>query len=275
MRARSLSSNEARAILALEADRREVVTLADLQKLVGTTPGYARKLAHELVGKGWLERTRRGVYLLNPAQHGPDALPDRDPLRLGSRLADPYYFAYATAAELHGLLPQAGSVYYVATPQRSGLRPFGPSQFRLVHQARSRFFGTEPLRRRGRELVVSDLERTILDCVDRPDLSGGMGGVAHIVALAKPALGWPRLGRYVDRVPKRSLRQRLGYLLEVVRPTTPAPEAWLRRMRPDARAPYVPLGTPALYGRRGPHDPTWRIVRNVSDSDLFAEGRIP
>ena len=275
MRARTLSANEASAVLSLEAARQEVVTLAEVRALVGVTPGYARKLVHDLAKKGWLQSIRRGVYLLNPADHGPDALPDRDPWRIGSLLADPYYFAYATAAELHGLLPQAGSVYYLATSRRSELRPFGPSQFRLVHQPPSRFFGTTVLRRRSRDIVVSDLERTIVDAVERPELSGGMAGIAHILGVAKPSLRWAALGRYLDRVPSRSLRQRIGYLAEVIRPSVPPPASWARRARPPVHAPYVPLGPPSVYGRRGPHEPRWRIIRNVADSDLFAEGRIP
>jgi predicted transcriptional regulator of viral defense system len=275
MEVRSLSRSEAKVVLSLEAEGREVVSLEEIRRATRATPGFARKIAFGLVRKGWLQRTRRGVYLLNPSRHGPEALPDTDPLRVGSLLAEPYYFGYATAAELHGLLPQAGHVYYIVTPSRQGSRRFGPSRFQAVRVRPSRFFGTETLRRRGREIVVSDRERTVLDCLARPLLAGGMGGAAHVFALAKPRLDWRRLGAYLARLGVGSLQRRVGFLSEHVRPSVRAPSAWVRRFLPGPRAPYTLLAPPGPYGRRGVHDPRWRVIRNVPDPELFAEGRIP
>jgi predicted transcriptional regulator of viral defense system len=107
MGSRSLSKTEAKGVLSLEEEELEVVTLKELQRRAGVSSGFARKLAHELVRKGWLQRLRRGTYLLNPTKLGPDAVRDTDPLRIGSRMVEPYYFGFATAAELQGLLPQA------------------------------------------------------------------------------------------------------------------------------------------------------------------------
>ncbi len=274
VRTRSLSRLEAQLVLSWEREGRSVVTLDELRRAVSVSPGHARTLAHRLVRKGWLDRGRRGVYLLNPSRRGPEPLPDRDPFRVGRLLVEPYYFGYATAAELHGLLPQAGRTYYLATPGRSGHRPFGSSEFRLVHVARPQFFGTMTLLRRSQDLVVSDLERTVLDCIDRPEFAGGMGGAAHIFALAKPRLRWTKLERYLERVGRRSLTQRVGYLAQRVRPSRPPPRGFLRRLRPPRSAAYAPLGPPFDHGRTGPHEPEWRVIENVPDSELFAEGRI-
>jgi predicted transcriptional regulator of viral defense system len=273
--ARSLSRTEARVVLSMEAAGLEVVSLEQIRKAVDASPGFARKLAHGLVRKGWLQRARRGTYLLNPGRHGPDAIPDMDPFRIGTLLADPYYFGYATAAELHGLLPQAGRVYYIVTPSRQGSRPFGSSQFRAVHVTRRRFFGTQTLRRRDRELVVSNLERTLLDCLARPEFAGGMAGVSQIFALSKPRLDWERLNRYLARLGNRSLGWRIGFLSENVRPSVSPPRDWVRSVLPVEAAPYAPLGPPRRYGRQGVHDRRWHVIRNVPRSDLFAEGEIP
>ncbi len=191
---RSLSQTEAKVILALEAEGREIVSLTEIRKRTGASPGFARKLAHELVRKGWLQRVRQGTYLLNPSRHGPDALPDTDPLRIGSRLVEPYYFGYATAAELQGLFTQASRVYYIVTPARWLPGRDRAGRFRAVRVTPARFFGTRTLTRRGVRLVVSDPERTVLDCLNRPELAGGMAGVSQIFALAKPKMNWSHLG---------------------------------------------------------------------------------
>ena len=84
-------------------------------------------------------------------------------------------------------------------------------------------------------------------------------------------LNWRRLERYLDRFGNRSLTLRLGFLVERLRPTIPVPDEWVDRAiaRPDE--PFVPLGRPKEFGRRGEHDRRWHIIRNVPDSLLRSE----
>lgn len=272
--ARSLSQTEARVILSLEAEGREVVSLEEIRRRASVSPGFARKLAHDLVRKEWLQRIRRGTYLLNPSRHGPDALPDTDPLRIGSRLVEPYFFGYATAAELWGLLPQASRVYFVVTTARWTPGRKQRVEFRPVRVTPGRFFGAHPLTRRGVTFNVSDLERTVLDCLNRPEYAGGMPGVSHVLALAKPKLNWSRFGSYLDRFENRSLALRAGFLAEHVRPSIQSPDRWIRGGPAKSEEPYVPLGPPKVHGRKGPRDDRWHVIQNVRDNQLFAEGEI-
>jgi predicted transcriptional regulator of viral defense system len=271
VRVRSLSTTEARVILSAEADGREEISLSAIQRYAGVRRGFARKLAHTLLVKGWVQRIGRGRYLLNPASHGADAIPDTDPLRVGSRLVRPYYFGYATAAELWGFLLQPGRVYYLVTPTRTSIRVAGPAQFRLVRVAPRRFFGSAPMERRQQSITVSDVERTVLDCIDRPEFSGGIGGAAQVVARAKRRMSWDRVAEYLDRLGRRSLAARFGFLAERVRPEWPPPSAWVKRFLPRPDDPWVPLGPPRAYGRSGPRDSRWHIIQNVPDRQLFAE----
>ncbi len=271
VRTRSLSQTEARVVLSLEEEGRDEVTIDEVRARAGISRGFARKLAHGLAQKGWLQRVGRGRYLLNPGRHGSDALPDSDPLRLGSRLASPYYFGYATAAELLGLLPQAGRVYYLVSPRRGSTVPTRHARIQRIAVAPDRFFGVRWIRRRGERLAVSDVERTVLDCLSRPEISGGLGGFVQVLSSASAELDWPRLGRYLDRLGSRSLALRLGYLLEWLGPERMPPGPWLRRRSARPGEPYVPLGSPKSFGRRGTHDRRWHIIRNVPESILRAE----
>jgi predicted transcriptional regulator of viral defense system len=271
MEVRSLSRTEAKVVLSLEAEGKVELTLTGVQDRAAISRSFARKVAHDLVRKGWLQRVGRGRYLLSPSRHGPDAIPDTDPLRLGSRLVAPYYFGFATAAELHGLLPQASRVYYLVTPRRSGRRSSGAAQFRRVHVAPRQFFGFQSLVRRGETLSVSDVERTVLDCLARPELSGGLGGAAKVVASAGRRMDWLRLARYVRRLGERSLALRLGFLVESLRPIVRPPRGWLDRLRARPGEPYVPLGRPSEFGRRGVHDRRWHVIENVPPALLRAE----
>jgi len=271
MSARSLSATEARVVLSLEADGESELTLDTIEKRAEVRRGFARKLAHDLVEKGWIQRVGRGRYLLNPSAHGPEAVPDTDPLRIGSHIVRPYYFGYASAAELWGFLLQAGRVYYVVTPVRTAVRLSHPAQFRFVRVRPRRFFGVQELRRRGETLRVSDPERTVIDCVERPELSGGMGGVVQVFARAKPHLDWDRLARHLRRLHRRSLILRVGYLTEHVAPELRPPRGWHERWNVRMDEPWVPLGPPHTFGRSGPHDARWHVIENVPDRVFFSE----
>lgn len=271
MKARSLSPTEARVVLSLEAEGVEDLTLDSLRRRARVSEGHARQLAHTLLRKGWLQRTGRGRYLLNPSRNGPEARTDTDPLRLGRRIAPRYYFGYATAAELQGLLPQAGRVYYVVSPDRGGVPKEWAGRYRRVRIPLARFYGTRTVHRRGEELVVSDPERTLLDCLERPGLAGGLGGVVQILDSLGPRMRWDRLDRYVRRRAVAALRQRLGYLVEHELRSARPPRGWLARLRPPSGAPYVPLGAPRTFGRRGQRDSDWRVIVNLSAPQLRAE----
>ncbi|MCI4334753.1 MAG: hypothetical protein L3K04_03900 [Thermoplasmata archaeon] len=271
MRVRSLSRTEAKVVLSLEADEVDELTLEGIQRRARISRGFARKVAHGMVRKGWLQRVGRGRYLLNPARHGADAIADTDPLRLGSRIVTPYYFGFATAAELRGLLPQASRTYYIVTPKRGRAEWTHAARFQRVTIAPRRFFGYGRMVRRGEAIHVSDPERTVLDCLERPEFAGGLGGVVKVLESAGRALDWSRLERYLRRFDSRSLRVRFGYLVETQGSTARPPAGWLDRMRPLPHEPYVPLGAPREFGRRGARDRRWHVIRNVPEGLLRAE----
>jgi predicted transcriptional regulator of viral defense system len=271
METRSLSRPEAKVVLSLEAEGSEDLTLEGVRLRAGVSPGFARKIAHDLVKKGWLQRVGRGKYLLNPSRHGPDAIPDTDPLRLGSRIVSPYYFGYATAGELLGLLPQASRLYYIVTPKRGNAQWVHAAQFRRVTVNPDRFFGFERIERRGESINISNRERTVLDCLSRPEFSGGLGGVVKILESAARTLDWDRMDRYLQRLGSRSLTLRLGFLAESYATAAPPPARWLDRARARPDEPYVPLGSPKEFGRRGAHDPRWHLILNIPEALLRAE----
>ena len=172
---RSLSQAESQVILAIEASGQERVSVREIAQLLGRGgPSYPRKMAHTLSRKGWLQRVGKGEYLLNPARQGPEAIPEMNPYRVGSHLANPGYFGYATAANLHGLLTQVFRTCFVVTPLQKTVTISEPTDFRLVHVSERKFFGTTRIEKYGSWIQVSDLEKTVLDCVDRPEFAGGI-----------------------------------------------------------------------------------------------------
>ena len=274
MRSRSLSEAEARVVLGLEARGQEVVTMAELRRSARVSNGFARKIAHNLLRKGWLQRVRAGTVppeskspwarrhpRYRPAPH---RVAPRGPLlfwvRHRGRAARP---------------PPAGRTRgtYLVTPQRSQRLRRGNVDYRLVHAPLRSIWGTRTVERRGVKLVVSDPERTFVDSLSRPELAGGIPGAARILFAAKPTLQWDQLVRYVRRIHRPSLGQRVGFLASRVRPELPMPVQAVRALRPGRLAAYAALGPPSVYGRRGRYVAEWRILDNVGPRRLVEEVR--
>lgn len=271
MRTRSLSGRESQVILTLEAEGREAVSIGDIAELADVSRSYARKLAHDLHKKRWLQRIGRGRYLLIPAENGPEAVPETNPFRIGSHLVEPYYFAYGTAANLHGLITQAPRTYTIATTVDTERELKEPISFRLVHVVPRKFFGWEQAERYGATFKVSDLEKTVIDCLDRPDLTGGIGGIVQAIHEAKPRVDASNLADHVERFDNGSLAQRLGYLLEHVRPQDQVDDALIDVLLSHRSSAYVHLASPAQHGTTGRYDGRWKVIVNVSDERQFGE----
>lgn len=258
-------------MLTLEATGAEELALREVPRMAGVSNGYARLIVHRLARKGWLQRVGPGRYLVNPARYGPDVVPDSDPLRIGSHLVTPYYFGYATAAELHGLLPQASRVYYVVSTTRYRHSVVHPATFQVVRTTPPHFFGIETMRRRGLRLRVSDPEKTLLDCLRRPDLAGGIPGVLRMLESGAGRLRWARLERYLRRDGDRPTARRLGFLAERARQRLAPPPAWLARLRAGPGEAVVPLGSVRRFGPVGTLDRRWGVLVNLPEPLLTSE----
>lgn len=268
---RSLSRTEANIVLGLEWRGTSTVTLADLRGSLRKSDVYARRLAHALVRKGWLERLRPGVFRLIPADRGPQGIADTNPLTAGAALVRPYFFSFGTACTHHGLTEQVFSEVYIACQ-----RPLRP---RIVRDTRyvfavvppARFFGFEEVAALGERVQMATRERALLDAIDRPQLAGGVGEVSRMVARAGHRLDWQAALDLLRRWDNPALVQRLGYLLDLHRIEIPT---WERAMllaivRPKSK---ILLGPRARWGTSGRLAGCWNVVENVPGHLLVETG---
>ena len=142
---------------------------------VGERAQEALLAYHRKIGR--LVSVRRGLYAVIPPGADPGLYPV-DPFLVASKLTPDAVLTHHTALEFHG---KAYSVhtYFIY----SASRPLGTLKFRghIFRGARFRqallrlgkeHFGVATMERLGQELRVTSLERTLVDVLDRPDLSG-------------------------------------------------------------------------------------------------------
>ena len=216
-----LSRREAELLAWLASTDRPVFRLADVQEY---WPAESASTAARMLGRleqgGWLRRIERGLYMVLPLEAGPERIWTQDSLVIGTRLVEPSAVAYWSAFRYWNLTEQLPRTVFIQTPRRKArmAMTIDGVSYRLIHISASRFFGSVTSQVSGQAFRVTDREKTIIDALDRPDLSGGIWQVAQAIAQNGESLDWTRLDEYVERFASGAVLKRLGYLVETVRP---------------------------------------------------------
>ncbi len=261
---RSLSSQESRVVLNMAERGSKEIERGEIIDMLGVSPQAADHVIRSLRRKGWLERASWGRYLLIPPEMGPDVIGESNVLALASRIAEPYYFGYGTAAMHHGLTTQHRQVIQLVTPVRTRNRRVLGTEVRIVNPVRRKFFGFGPADALGYTVMMSDRERT---AIDRPGLAGGEGEAATVLATACRRIDWHKAARYLKRMSSRALTRRFGWLAERAGAAIPD----------DVRTQFHDLAQGsgrAYFGPRTPksgaigYQDSWLLTVNVASHEL-------
>jgi predicted transcriptional regulator of viral defense system len=267
---RSLSPQESRVVLALNERGLRGVSREEIIELLGAaSPKAVDNIIESLRRKGWLERASWGKYLLIPPDQGPEVLGNSNLLAQASLIADPYYVGYATAAAHYGLTTQHRNVIFLVTPVHTRARRVGEAQVRVVNPSANKFFGFDPVDVLGYKVMISDREKTAIDCVDRPTMAGGVGEAAIILATASRRFDWKKAADYLQRIESGALVRRFGWLADHVKADMPAEERerLISLTGRSTRAWLGPAPEPAVPRAIG-YDKTWRLFLNVPREEL-------
>src|SRR6202142_1598504 len=242
---RSLSPQESRVVLALAEQGRREIARPEIVHLLGVSEKAADHVINSLRRKGWLERASWGKYLLIPPDQGPEALGESNLLALASRIIEPYYIGYGTAATHYGLTTQHRNVIWLVTPVHLRDRRVGDAEVRIVNPVPHKFFGFGPVDVLGYKVIISDREKTAIDCIDRPELAGGTGEAAVILATASRRLDWTKAADYLERIDSTALVRRFAWVMDHVKADMPA-EIRERLLVLASRGPRTWLGANPL-----------------------------
>jgi predicted transcriptional regulator of viral defense system len=116
---------------------------------------------------------------------------------------------------------------------------------------------------------VTDREKTLVDCLDRLDLSGGIPEVIKSLRASANGFDWSRVDRYLDRFGSGAVIKRLGFLVDAMQLAIPGRdarlEAWERKLTAGLAVLDPSSGEPDR--RIATH---WRLRVNVDEALLAA-----
>ncbi|KAF5417784.1 MAG: hypothetical protein C5S49_02805 [Candidatus Methanogaster sp.] len=207
--------------------------------------------------RGWIERIEKGKYMIIPlgAEKGSHTSHE---FVIGSLLVSPYCIAYWSALHFYGLTEQIPATVFIQTTSRKKkqvVEVFGV-RYKIVRVKNDKLFG---IRREWIEesgVNITDKEKTIVDCLDKPQYCGGV--VEVVKALLGEELHKERLSEYATRIGNSGVVRRLGYLCD--------------RLGVDIDLPPVKTRNYLLLDptipEKGSKNAKWKLVINLDCGDV-------
>jgi len=267
-RAKTLGPQAARLVAALHERGRPIFRLADVAEITDLKATSARSFVRKLVNRGVAAHLRSGLFILVPFELGREREYLGNPYVVARELmgGKAYYVSHASAMEIHRMVTQPQLLVYVTSPMPMRGRVVLGTEFRFARCKPSHFFGTsEHWVEKQKKVVVSDLERTILDGLKQPEYSGGFTEVAKGFWMRRADVNVPKLVEYALRLDIGAVIRRLGYLLEAY--GVEAREE-IERLRGHLTATYLLLDP--LLPPEGKFLARWRLRLNVSPEEIQA-----
>jgi predicted transcriptional regulator of viral defense system len=215
---RTLGQIGSKLIMSLKVENKNIFSLKDAQEITGTGYKATRLLLNELAKKNWLIRLKKGKYLIVPLEAGLSGEYMENWYVVARELIKPhpYFISHYSAMDIHNMVTQPTRMVYISTPVRRKNREISGAEYRFIYTRQENYWGiTKEWVTPQQQVEVSDLERTIVDCLYVPRLCGGISEIAKGIWIAKDKVNYEKLTRYVERFGKKVVAKRLGLILEV------------------------------------------------------------
>lgn len=206
-----------------ELSKKKAFTIEDAEQLGYTNKSVLKVILSRLEKKGWIERIEKGKYIVIPlgAEKGKYTLHE---FILGSYLVDPCIISYWSALNYYGFTEQIPLTVFIQTTSRKKHQEvtiFGVL-YKIIRVKEEKIFGIEKAWFEDTQINLTNREKTIIDCLDKPQHAGGIIEVAK--ALRTEEYDKNILAKYVKRIHNSGVIRRLGYICDFLQIPIRLPE---------------------------------------------------
>lgn len=221
---KNISSTESKILTAFIEKGKTWFSLAECYALLpDMSENQIRVTTKRMTDKGLLMRVRDGVYYLIPYDQDSETfMPD------WHLLAEPlagqeHYVGYYSAMQIHQLITQPSLKEQIVVnkqikPSETELKGV---KFQLIYHNEKHFFGQKKMWIDSfNRAWCSDLEKTIIDCLYKPDYAGSIVEIGKAIFMAREKINYDLMLKYVLHFDSQAVIKRLGYLLELLKINT-------------------------------------------------------
>lgn len=186
-----------------EIKSRDMVVFAhkDVNRFLDISKENTYRIIGNMMEKDLVKRVERGKYILSEIWN------ELDIYEIVPEIFQPSYIAFWSALHYHGMTDQVPLTVFLVTTRRKKPLKFQGQKIKYVTVKKSLFFGYE----RYDKVLVSDREKTVIDCLRHPEYSGGISQIQDAIS---DELNTDKLIEYCELTGSSAVASRLGYLLE-------------------------------------------------------------
>jgi predicted transcriptional regulator of viral defense system len=239
------------------AKKGQIFTFEDAASISSLGSQSLKVTLSRMEKEGWIERIEKGKYLIIPlgARKGGYTINE---FIIGSQLVKPAVISYWSALNYHGFTEQIPNTVFIQTTARKkeqDIEIFGV-RFRIVRITEKKLFGFEKVWIDDVEVLITDREKTIVDCLDKPQYCGG---IAEASKALHGDLDIEKLKKYAIDIGNSAVIKRLGILCDKI--------GLKVDVEPGSISGNYPLLDPSMHGN-GILNRKWKIRENVSEKYL-------
>lgn len=266
MKAKTISANSSKLLEQLHKDNLTFFTLTEASSLLPSLKPIAlRAQLRQMVNKGLLLRLEGGLYNIIPfEQDSTNYFPNWH--QAAAALANPneYYIGFYSAMDVHGLITQPSMLEQIVTKKRilPKKRQVKKIRFEFITLNEKHFFGYKKHWIDDfSQIYCSDLEKTFVDCLYKPDYAGGITEIVKALYKCKNQIDIKKLEEYTERFDAQVVLKRLGFITEKL----DIFEDLRSALRKKITNSYAPLDS--SLPKKGLTDSKWKIIDNL-DIDM-------
>lgn len=199
-----------------ELSKKKAFTIKDAEQISKTNKDVLKVILSRLGKKGWIERIEKGKYIVIPlgSEKGKYTLHE---FVLGSYLIDPCIISYWSALNYYGFTEQIPRTVFIQTTSRKKHQEvtiFGLT-YKIIRIKEEKIFGIEKAWFEETQINLTNREKTIIDCLDKPQYAGGIIEVAK--ALRTEEYDKKTLVKYAKKINNTGVIRRLGYICDFLK----------------------------------------------------------
>lgn len=251
---------EIEVISRLSYEKKRVVTKEDLDVFFHFSRSERNKIVSRLKQKSIFSTIKRGVYVFSPLEYGPEGGGINEMLIPSFFFPKGnYYIGYSTMYNYYNLTEQLFQVVYVLNTVLQRKKIICNIQFNFLRVPENRMYGLKKIKIQDQEVVISSLERTLVDLIyfNKP-----VGGIQQALKVLKQEIKKKRCNikkfiSFAAKFPNITTRKRIGVLLEEMRYSGKLLEPLARSVKNTAISSFT-------GSFKGKMNKKWRVVINDS-----------
>ena len=265
---KTLGAVSANLISSLYKLNKTIFKLQDIETITGLKENAASDLAGKLIKRNIISRLKQGKYIIIPQEIGKDSKYIGNWYVAAREIVNSpdYYISYYSAMDIHNMVTHPVTKVFVNTPKQEYKKQkiAGGVIFEFTYISSKNLWGIKNFWvTKSEQVKVSDIERTIIDCLYRPQHCGGILEIAKGLWMQKQKIDFDRLFSYAVKFNRIVVIKRLGYILESLGLKD---TCYLNKLKSKINNRYYALDP--LLNTVETYKNSWKCIANISPQEI-------